>query len=132
MTKTNKTVLGLVAAVMMGTVAWGAGSLVFPSTARAGDAPACGSKDNPCPLQKWMRVNMGPALAANDLPALAKVLDKSGGLSPDPSWEWAAIAKAGGDAARKGDLAGAKASCKSCHDKYKESYKTKFRTKAVN
>jgi len=126
--RAGKTAFGLLAAVMVGAFTWGA----LPSAAQAGDAAACGTKENPCPLQKWMRANMGPALAGNDLPALAKVLDKTGGLSPDPSWEWGAIAKAGADAARKGDLAGAKTSCKTCHDKYKDSYKTQFRTKTVN
>lgn len=109
------------------------GSAVFagvPSSASADDA-VCGSKENPCPLQKWMRANIGAALAAGDLPTLAKSLDKAATLSPDPSWNWAAIAKAGADAARKGDLAGAKASCKSCHDSFKDKYKAQFRAKAV-
>ncbi|WP_394849486.1 hypothetical protein LZC95_18825 [Pendulispora brunnea] len=126
----SKTWFGLAMAGMLGALAWGA----MPSSVAAADqaAPACGSKDNPCPMQKWMKANLGAALAGNDLQALAKSLDKSATFSPDPSWEWAAIAKAGADAARKGDVAGAKASCKTCHDKYKDSYKSKFRTKAVN
>jgi len=127
---TNKTWFGLLLAGVLGAVAWGA---LPSSVAAAGEtAPACGSKENPCPLQKWMKGTLGAALAGNDLQALAKSLDKSASFSPDPSWEWAAIAKAGADAARKGDVAGAKASCKSCHDKYKDSYKSNFRTKAVN
>ena len=79
-----------------------------------------------------MRANMGPALASNDMPNLAKALDKAVTLSPDASWEWSKIAKDGADAARKGDLPATKAACKTCHDKYKDSYKSKFRTKAVN
>lgn len=108
------------------------GALIFasaPGSASAEDA--CGSKENPCPLQKWMRANMGPAMASKDLPALAKALEKSASLSPDASWEWASMAKAGAEAAKKGDFAGAKASCKTCHDKYKDAYKEKFRAKAV-
>ena len=101
-----------------------------PSAASADDA-TCGSKENPCPLQKWMRANMGAALAAGDLPTLAKSLDKTAALSPDPSWTWTAIAKAGADAARKGDTAGAKAACKGCHDAYKDKYKSQFRARAV-
>ncbi|WP_394838994.1 hypothetical protein LVJ94_19070 [Pendulispora rubella] len=125
----NKTWFGLLLAGVLGMAAWGA----WPSSVMAEEAhPTCGSKDNPCPLQKWMKGTLGAALAGNDLPALAKALDKSATFSPDPSWEWGTIAKAGADAARKGDVAGAKASCKACHDKYKDSYKSKFRTKAVN
>jgi hypothetical protein len=101
-----------------------------PGSAQADDA--CGSKENPCPLQKWMKANMGPAMAASDMPALEKALTKAGSFSPDPSWEWASIAKAGAEAAKKGDTAGVKASCKSCHDKYKDQYKSKFRTKPVS
>ena len=104
---------------------------VAPAQAAAQDN-ACGTKENPCPLQKWMRANMGPAMAASDLPGLTKALEKAATFAPDPSWEWASIAKAGAEAAKKGDLAGVKASCKSCHDKYKDPYKSKFRTKAVN
>jgi len=125
----NRTWFGLLAAAVVGAVTLGA----VPSSALAGDAAAtCGTKENPCPLQKWMKGNMGVALAGNDLPALAKALDKAATLSPDPSWEWASIAKTGAEAARKGDIAGAKASCKTCHDKYKDPYKSQFRTKAVN
>ena len=68
-----------------------------PSSASADDA-ACGAKENPCPLQKWMRANMGAALAAGDLPSLAKSLDKAGTLAPDASWAtWGSFAKAGAD-----------------------------------
>src|SRR5215472_9427813 len=120
----------LVASVVLGAAALGA----LPMTAKtaAADDAACGSKDNPCPLQKWMRANMGPALANNDMPGLAKALDHAATFSPDASWTWAKIAKDGADAARKGDTAGAKAACKSCHDAYKDKYKTQFRAKPVS
>ncbi len=117
----------LVAGVVLGSAALAGAA---PTSALADDA-TCGTKENPCPLQKWMRANMGAAMAAGDLPTLAKSLDKAATMSPDPSWTWAAIAKTGADAARKGDTAGAKASCKSCHDAYKDKYKAQFRTKAV-
>jgi hypothetical protein len=120
----------LLASVMVGAAALGALPMTA-STASADDA-ACGGKENPCPLQKWMRTNMGPALANNDMPGLAKALDHAAGFSPDASWTWAQMAKAGAEAARKGDVAGAKASCKSCHDAYKDKYKTQFRTRPVS
>jgi hypothetical protein len=117
--------------VLLAAVVLGSGALALvPAVATADDA-ACGSKDNPCPLQKWMRANMGPASANGDLPALAKALDSAGGFSPDSTWTWAKISKDGADAARKGDLATAKAACKTCHDAYKDKYKSQFRTKAV-
>ena len=99
------------------------------SRVSADPAAACGSKENPCPLQKWMRANMGAALAANDLASLAQSLDKIASASPDASWTWTAIAKKGAQAARGGDLKAVKAACKSCHDAYKEPYKATYRTK---
>jgi hypothetical protein len=116
-------------AVLLAGVVGAAALASLPAIASADDA--CGSKDNPCPLQKWMRANMGPALANGDMPGLAKALDQAVAFSPDPSWAWAKIAKDGADAARKGDAAGAKASCKACHDAHKDKYKAQFRTKAV-
>src|SRR5690348_1098204 len=109
-----------------------AGTLGASAGVASADAAACGTKENPCPLQKWMRANMGTAAAAEDTAALAKALDKAATFSPDASWTWNKIAADGAAAAKKGDLAGAKASCKSCHDAYKDKYKTQFRAKPVN
>ncbi len=91
----------------------------------------CGGKDTPCPLQKWMRVNMAPALAAKNTAALAAALEKSALMSPDPKWTWAAMANKAAADAKKGDLAAARTSCTGCHAAYKQPYKDKFRTRAV-
>lgn len=99
-------------------------------TARAADT--CGSKDNPCPMQKWMRSYVGTPMQAKDLAGVAAGLEKAADLVKDGAFpEWAALSKAGANAARQGDLGATKASCKDCHDKYKDSYKAKLRTKAV-
>jgi hypothetical protein len=120
-------VWGVVAAVAIG----GALVIIAPSNAMAdGAAGECGSKENPCPLQKWMRANLATALASGDTAALASNLKKVAATSPDKAWTWSKLATDGADAAAKGDLAGAKASCKTCHDAYKDQYKAKFRTKA--
>lgn len=114
----------LLAAVTLGT------TTIQMKLAFADDA--CGSKENPCPLQKWMRQNMAPALAAGDNAGLAAALDKVAKISPDASWStWSTLSKQGSDAAKKGDLAGAKASCKGCHDAYKDKYKAQHRTQAA-
>ncbi|MFO0677320.1 MAG: hypothetical protein U0169_12365 [Polyangiaceae bacterium] len=91
----------------------------------------CGGKDNPCPLQKWMRANIAPALAGKNANALAVALEKSAAFSPDPSWTWAAIANKAAAAARNGDIAAARTSCTGCHAAYKQPYKDKFRTRPV-
>ena len=89
--------------------------------------PKCGGRDNPCPLQKWMRVTMAPALAAKDAPALARALERTATFSPDAAWQWAAISKTAAEAAKKGDIEGARKSCQGCHTIYKTPYKEKFR-----
>ncbi len=82
-----------------------------------------------------MQDNVGSKLSDGNLGAVATSLDKVATMSPDPTWtDWAKFAKDGAAAARKGGDDGtqaAKAACKACHDKYKNDYKTKFRTKAV-
>ncbi|MEO7111795.1 MAG: hypothetical protein ABI183_15240 [Polyangiaceae bacterium] len=118
----------ILAAPLLAAVTLGATTL--PTRVAFAD-DSCGSKENPCPLQKWMRQNMAPALAAGDNAGLAAALDKVTKISPDASWTtWSTLAKQGSDAAKRGDLAGAKASCKGCHDAYKDKYKSQYRTKA--
>jgi hypothetical protein len=120
-------------AVLLGAMSFGAAIALVPSPADAQDA-SCGSKTNPCPLQKWMQDNVGSKLADGNLAAVATSLDKVATMSPDPSWtDWAKFAKDGAAAARTGESGtqAAKQACKACHDKYKNDYKTRFRTKAV-
>jgi hypothetical protein len=94
-------------------------------------AESCGGRDNPCPLQLWMRQNMAPALAAKDGRALAVALDKAASLSPDPSWDWSAMAKGAADEARKGNVQEARQVCQLCHRKYKATYRDKHKTRAI-
>ena len=123
---------GLMAGILVGAAA-----LAAAPPASADDA-TCGSKENPCPLQKWMRQNMAPANSSGDMAALATDFDRVAKLSPDPKWNgsdakanWDAIAKGGQAAAKANDAAAVKAACKSCHDAFKDKYKAQFRTKAV-
>jgi hypothetical protein len=134
---------------MKGTFAWGlmAGVIVgaaligaSPNVASAdASGPACaGTKEDPCPLQKWMRQNMASANSSGDMAALQTAFTKLATMSPDPSWNggdakanWDAISKAGLAAAKANDVSGVKLACKCCHDVFKQKYKDKFRTKAV-
>jgi hypothetical protein len=122
---------GLVAGILIG----GAAMAEMPTPASADDT-SCGSKANPCPLQKWMRQNMAASMASGDMTALGAAFDKVAAFSPDPKWNggdaksnWDAIARAGSAAAKANDAAGVKASCKTCHDAYKDKYKASYRTK---
>lgn len=117
-----------------------AAALALASTNAAPDedrAPpalqACGTPGAPpCPLQAWMRANIGAPLAANKMAALADGLDRAATLSPDPTWSsWTTFAVNGAQAARKGDIAGARASCKGCHDAWRSAYKAKYRMRPI-
>jgi len=107
-----------------------------PDAEAAPDAPAqaaCGKPGQPaCPMQAWMRARLGSSLAANNTDALAAALETTARLMPDPSWtSWGTFAKNGANAARNGDMAGARASCKGCHDAYRAQYRERYRLRPV-
>ncbi len=79
-------------------------------------------------LGKWMKPNIGTPLAGQDFPTLQTNLNLVASKPPPGAAypNWATIAKAGATAAGKQDLAGVKASCKQCHEAYKDSYKKDF------
>jgi len=91
----------------------------------------CGEKDNLCPMQVWMRKNVAPAVTANDTQALATAMDKLATLSPDPSWEWADIARKSAEAARRGDMDEARKACRTCHSTLKPQWRQKFRGRPI-
>jgi hypothetical protein len=93
----------------------------------------CGKPGQPpCPLQDWMRKNVAAPLAANDARALSVALEKAAKLTPDPAWaSWSSAASSGAAAAKKGDIAGARAACKSCHDTWRATYRAQFRTRPI-
>ncbi len=98
----------------------------------AGAAAACGTKPLPdCPLQAWMKANTNPAIAAQDFPALATALDKVATFAPPGYTNWASIAKDGAKAARASDMTATKASCRTCHDQYKDKYKKELRARKI-
>jgi hypothetical protein len=78
-----------------------------------------------------MKKNINPPVAAGDTAALAAGLDKIVGFAPPGYSNWASIAKDGANAARGGDLAAAKASCRSCHDQYKKKYQAELRGRKI-
>jgi hypothetical protein len=97
----------------------------------------CGEKGQPsCPLQGWMEKNMDAAVEKNDTKALAASFEKAAGFAPDPKWNdgadgWTKIAKDGAAAAKGGDMAAAKKTCKTCHKAWRDKYKKEFRMKPV-
>jgi hypothetical protein len=88
----------------------------------------CGGKEQkPCPMQGWMKRVMAPASAGDDGAALMKALGYVAEHAPPGYADWTSIAHAGAARAHAGDVDGAKASCKKCHDAYKENYKATMR-----
>lgn len=78
-------------------------------------------------MQGWMKGVIGPHTSAGDAEKIAKDLDYIAAKPPPGMGNWSAIAKEGAAKAKAGDVDGAKASCKKCHDQYKEKYKTTMR-----
>jgi hypothetical protein len=99
-----------------------------PTKAPTPDAADCGTKDNPCPMQKLMK---GQMAAAQTPEALEAAFHRVAGLSPSGGWAWASIAKKGAELAKAGDIPGAKAQCKACHDQHKDAYEKQFRAQKL-
>lgn len=73
---------------------------------------------------------MGATSAGEDARGLAPLFDQTKAAAKADYPKWNEITDKGKAAAAKGDLAGAKATCKECHDAYRTDYKTKFGSKA--
>ncbi|MBL8608474.1 MAG: hypothetical protein JNL38_14205 [Myxococcales bacterium] len=78
-----------------------------------------------------MQDNVQPSVSAGDTAALAVALDKIAKMGPPGYTNWASISNDGAKAAKGGDLAGAKASCRTCHDQYKNKYKAEMRDRKI-
>jgi hypothetical protein len=88
----------------------------------------CGAKDQkPCPMQGWMKKVMATASSGGDGDKLAQALTYVATHAPPGYPKWTDLAKAGAAKAKAGDIDGAKASCKECHDAYKDNYKATMR-----
>jgi hypothetical protein len=85
----------------------------------------------PCPLYAWMKANTSAAMSAQDFGALAVALDKVVGFAPAGYTNWASISKDGANAARAESLDGVKASCRGCHNQYKDRYKKEMRDRPI-
>ncbi|WP_240806726.1 hypothetical protein [Polyangium spumosum] len=116
-------------AVAAASAAPAAGSAAPAASAAAGPKTFdCGAKgQKPCPMQGWMKTVMASSTSSGDLTKIANNLAYIAGKSPPGMGSWAAISNEGVAKAKAGDLDGAKASCKKCHDLYKEKYKQTMR-----
>jgi hypothetical protein len=108
-------------------------SATATTTASAAKGAAkCGDKPMPpCPLYAWMKANTSAAMSAQDFDALATALDKVVTFAPAGYGNWASIARDGASAARSQNVDGVKASCRSCHNQYKDKYKKEMRDRPI-
>lgn len=103
-----------------------------PTSVSARPAATCGDKPLPaCPLAAWMKANTSPAMSAQDFRALAKALEKIVSFAPAGYTNWASISRDGADAARAQTLDGVKASCRGCHNQYKDRYRKEMRDRPI-
>ena len=104
-----------------------------PSSSGGGKPAAkCGDKPlPPCPLYAWMKANTSAAMSSQDFDALATALTKAATFAPPGYTNWASIARDGADAAKAQSLDGVKASCRGCHNQYKDKYKKEMRDRAI-
>ncbi|HTN85628.1 MAG TPA: hypothetical protein VL242_18140 [Sorangium sp.] len=109
--------------------AWAAeGTADVPASVAEGKDFGCGAKgQKACPMQGWMKTVMQAATTSGDGAKIASALDYVASKPPPGMSKWVAISKEGAEKAKKGDIDGAKASCKTCHDLYKAEYKAKHR-----
>ncbi|HTQ06413.1 MAG TPA: hypothetical protein VMI54_21285 [Polyangiaceae bacterium] len=109
--------------------------VLAPACKKEDEGPAdatCGKKPLPdCPLQKWMKENMKPALDQNDTARLAQTFDQVAAHPPAGFTGWDTIAKKGADAARQGDIQTVKAECKACHDELRSRFRKEIRDKPL-
>ncbi|WP_437513381.1 hypothetical protein [Sorangium sp. So ce1099] len=120
------------AAAPKATAAASAAAAAAPAATGAAQAGEkkfdCGAKGQKmCPMQAWMKSTMASATSSGDGPKIAAALQYVAGKPPPGMGSWGAISKAGAAKAKAGDIDGAKASCKQCHDLYKEQYKKTMR-----
>ncbi|MGK3985546.1 hypothetical protein WME99_21045 [Sorangium sp. So ce136] len=128
----------LMSAVLVGVgigfagAAWAAGGPTdLPASVAEKKDFGCGAKgQKPCPMQGWMKTVMQSATTSGDGAKIASALEYVASKPPPGMAKWAAISKEGAEKAKKGDIDGAKASCKSCHDLYKAQYKESLRDAA--
>ncbi|HLK35636.1 MAG TPA: hypothetical protein VKU41_02715, partial [Polyangiaceae bacterium] len=72
-----------------------------------------------------------PAMSAQDFDGIATALDKVVTFAPSGYGNWASIARDGAAAARSQNLDAVKASCRSCHNQYKDKYKKEMRDRPI-
>jgi len=97
-------------------------------SAAAGKTFTCGGKgQKDCPMQAWMKANMGPPMQAPDWAKISTSLEYISKHPVKGLTDWEKIAKEGLEKAKKKDIDGVKAACKACHDKNQKKFRDEMR-----
>jgi hypothetical protein len=116
--------LGLAAAFGASSAGAAEDEIIVSDSSTELQAADCGEKgQKPCPMQAWMKATMQAASTSGDGAKLAAALEYTAARAPSGMDQWKRISDEGAAAAKKGDIEGAKKSCKTCHDMYKAKYK---------
>jgi cytochrome c553 len=80
-----------------------------------------------------MQNQAAPAMRTGNLEPIAETLDAIATFAPTSHGypNWASIARDGAASARAGNMEGARASCRGCHDQYKNLYKAEMRARLL-
>jgi hypothetical protein len=124
-TPTNRVKLSQTTGLILGVVMIVGAS----SVALAESTAACGEPGlAPCPLQGWMRTNLGAQLARRDFDGLAAGFERLAASSPAEGYEsWAELARTGAAAARSKELASVRSACRACHEEHRARYRKEKR-----
>jgi hypothetical protein len=91
---------------------------------------AAGAEAAPDASLKDVMKKMQAQVLNGDAKPLSAMFDATNAKAKAEFADWNTLVAKGKAAAEKGDLDGAKAVCKSCHDAYRNDYKTKYGSKA--
>jgi hypothetical protein len=99
------------------------------SAASADESALCGEPGQPpCPLQGWMRSQLGAPLARREFEQLARNLERLAQQPPGEGFEtWAERARVGARAAAAQDMPALRAACRACHDEHRARYRKEKR-----
>jgi hypothetical protein len=117
-TRRNLRTLAAHPAVLAVTLAVAAGLATVPAQA----APDVSLKE--------MMKKMQAQVLNGDAKPLAPIFEATKAKAKPEFASWGAMSDKGKAAAASGDLDGAKATCKECHDAYRNDYKMKYGSKA--
>jgi len=110
-----------------------AGSEAPPAAAPAAAAAevSCGTGKAECPTQRWMKANLQAHMRSKDYTRLEAALKQLSEVEPQGFDGWAESARAGAEAASRGDEAGVSKSCEGCHKQHRDTFRRTLRTQPI-